>query len=80
MFRPERWLEAASFAASASSLEGETGKDGKEGKDGGGEGDGGKRLKEMQAANDIVFSSGKYLCLGKSIALMEIGKFFCEVC
>jgi len=75
VFRPERWFEA--------SLEEET-KEGKEGVGGVGGGvDGGwekRKLKEMQAANDIVFSSGKYLCLGKSIALMEIGKFFCEVC
>ncbi len=37
------------------------------------------RLQEMKTANDLVFSSGKYLCLGKPIALMEMSKFFVEV-
>ncbi len=40
----------------------------------------GEVLERMQLASDIVFSSGKYLCLGKSIAWMETSKFFAEVC
>jgi len=39
-----------------------------------------EKLQEMQTANDLVFSSGKYLCLGKPVALMEMSKFFVEVC
>ena len=39
-----------------------------------------ERLPVMQAANDIVFSTGKYLCLGKPVAWMEMIKFFAEVC
>jgi len=37
------------------------------------------QLREMQTANDLIFSSGKYLCLGKPIAQMEMGKLFVEV-
>jgi cytochrome P450 len=40
--------------------------------------DPGKR-EEMVMASDINFSAGKYLCLGKSVALMEIGKFLSEL-
>lgn len=36
-------------------------------------------LEEMQAANDLVFSAGKYVCLGKQIAWMEMLKWFVEV-
>ena len=39
-----------------------------------------EKLREMHAACDLNFSSGKYVCLGRSIALMEISKFFVEVC
>jgi cytochrome P450 len=38
-----------------------------------------EKREEMVMASDIVFSSGKYLCLGKQVALMEIAKFFAEV-
>jgi cytochrome P450 len=41
--------------------------------------DGGARLKEMQAAVDLVFGFGKYQCLGKQIALTELNKVFVEV-
>jgi len=39
----------------------------------------GEKREEMLMASDIGFSAGKYLCLGKSVAWMEMGKFFCEV-
>ena len=35
---------------------------------------------EMAAAVDLGFSSGKYMCLGKQVALMELGKWLVEVC
>ncbi|KAK0702761.1 cytochrome P450 [Lasiosphaeris hirsuta] len=38
-----------------------------------------EKLEEMQAAVDLVFSSGKYICLGKHVAWMELMKFFVEV-
>lgn len=33
----------------------------------------------MASVVDLVFSSGKYLCLGKTVALMELNKVFVEV-
>jgi cytochrome P450 len=39
-----------------------------------------EKREEMVMASDINFSAGKYLCLGKSVALMEIGKLLAEVC
>jgi cytochrome P450 len=39
-----------------------------------------EKREEMVMASDINFSSGKYLCLGKSVALMEVGKLLSEVC
>ena len=38
-----------------------------------------ERLAYMASTVDLVFSSGKYLCLGKSVALMELNKIFVEV-
>lgn len=37
------------------------------------------RLAYMSSTVDLVFSSGKYLCLGKPVALMELNKVFVEV-
>ncbi len=39
-----------------------------------------EKFDEMTAAVDLVFSSGKYVCLGRQIAWMELLKFLIEVC
>ncbi|KAK0631284.1 cytochrome P450 [Immersiella caudata] len=36
-------------------------------------------FEEMQAAVDLVFSGGKYVCLGKHVGWMELLKWFVEV-
>ena len=38
-----------------------------------------ERFEEMQTAVELVFSTGKYVCLGKQIAWMELVKWFVEV-
>lgn len=38
-----------------------------------------EKFEEMQAAVDLVFSAGKYVCLGKQVAWMELVKWFAEV-
>lgn len=38
-----------------------------------------ERIAHMSSVVDLVFSSGKYQCLGKPVALMEINKIFVEV-
>lgn len=38
------------------------------------------RGKEMQAVLDLNFGWGKYQCLGKNVAMMELNKVFVEVC
>jgi cytochrome P450 len=38
-----------------------------------------ERVAAMSGVVDLVFSTGKYQCLGKSVALMEINKIFVEV-
>ena len=39
----------------------------------------GPQLSRMQKASDITFGSGKYLCLGKSIAMLELKKTLASV-
>ena len=38
-----------------------------------------ERLKEMENIVDLVFGSGRWLCLGKTMVLMELRKVFVEV-
>lgn len=38
-----------------------------------------QQFDEMASAVDLVFSTAKYICLGKHIALMELGKIVAEV-
>ena len=37
------------------------------------------KLAEMNRANELIFGYGRYQCLGKSIAMMEIAKTIFEV-
>ncbi|KAK4182202.1 cytochrome P450 [Podospora australis] len=37
------------------------------------------RAEEMWATVELNFSAGKYVCLGKQLALMELGKWFPEI-
>lgn len=39
----------------------------------------GEKLEEMSSTVDLVFHSGKWQCLGKTVALMEFNKIFVEV-
>lgn len=39
-----------------------------------------QKLALMNSTVDLVFSSGKWMCLGKNVALMEFNKIFVEVC
>lgn len=38
-----------------------------------------EKLKAMQTNNDLVFGYGKYQCLGKSVALLELNKVYVEL-
>ena len=39
----------------------------------------GERLKEMESVVEFVFGFGKYQCLGRNIAFLELNKVFVEV-
>jgi cytochrome P450 len=40
----------------------------------------GEKWKDMQRSVELVFGYGKYGCLGKTIAMIELNKVFAEVC
>ena len=40
----------------------------------------GPRRRDMDRSVELVFASGRYTCLGRPLALLELNKFFVEVC
>ena len=38
-----------------------------------------EKLREMDSTLELVFGWGKYQCLGKNLAMMELNKIFVEV-
>lgn len=40
----------------------------------------GEKIKQMNSAVDQAFGGGKYLCLGKRIAMLKLNNIFVEVC
>lgn len=39
----------------------------------------GEKIKDLELALEVVFNAGRYQCLGKNVALMELNKVFVEV-
>lgn len=39
----------------------------------------GEKLKEMERQQELVWGYGKYVCIGRSVALIELNKIFVEV-
>jgi cytochrome P450 len=40
----------------------------------------GENIREQELALELIFAAGRYQCLGKSVALLELNKVFIEVC
>lgn len=38
-----------------------------------------ERLKEMEATAGLIFGYGKWQCLGRDVAMLELNKVFVEV-
>ncbi|KIX08762.1 uncharacterized protein Z518_03419 [Rhinocladiella mackenziei CBS 650.93] len=45
----------------------------------GGDEPSGEKLKAMEQNNDLIFGYGKYQCLGKSVAMIELNKVYVEL-
>jgi cytochrome P450 len=39
----------------------------------------GENIKDLELTWEVVFNAGRYQCLGKNVALMELNKVFVEV-
>jgi cytochrome P450 len=39
-----------------------------------------EKIREMEATLELIFSHGRWQCLGKNVAMMELNKVFVEVC
>ena len=39
-----------------------------------------EQLRTMESTAELAFSPGRWMCLGKSIAMLELNKVFVEVC
>ena len=38
------------------------------------------QLQEMERSVELIFGYGRFKCLGRSVALVELNKIFVEVC
>ena len=72
-FRPERWLEAAAEAGKTE-IEGIDQGLGDDGASVVAGGDGKTRLARMESTLELIFGSGRFGCLGRHIALVELDK------
>jgi len=72
-FRPERWLEAAAEAGQGDGggIDQGLGEDGASTEAGR---DGTTRLAKMESTLELIFGSGRFGCLGRHIALIELDK------
>jgi cytochrome P450 len=39
----------------------------------------GEKIKDLELTWEVIFNAGRYQCLGKNVALMELNKVFVEV-
>ena len=83
VFRPERWLfleeevEGAAGAGVGGLGEGVEGREkGVEGREKGGSAE---RLAQMNRRVELAFGSGQFVCVGRGVAMVELGKVLGEV-